>query len=245
VDTTRFVERLTNAQGRSQFVIVVVADIRGFSVFSKQHEAPDVAMYIKRFYCNAITSYFKNASFVKSTGDGLLMTFEYTEKNLFDVSKKVLESCLKCLEAFPNICKNEPMINFAVPRRIGFGITRGTACCLFSGDDVIDYSGHQLNLASRLMDYARPQGIVIAESFSQEAIPGDLRSSFMRKQVYVRSIAERSPMEVFYLKGKTEIPEYALSPMGENWVKESYYFNFYANQGVRGICGGFGCKNQF
>jgi hypothetical protein len=46
----KFADALVDAQGRSEFVIVVVADIRGFSRFSTVNESPNIAMFIKRFY---------------------------------------------------------------------------------------------------------------------------------------------------------------------------------------------------
>lgn len=72
----KFANALIDAQGRSEFVIVVVADIRGFSRFSTVNESPNIAMFIKRFYLQLINEYFKTANFVKPTGDGLLMTFQ-------------------------------------------------------------------------------------------------------------------------------------------------------------------------
>ena len=49
-----FRKALDNAIGESQFVIVVIIDIRGFSEFSRTCESPDVAMFIKRTYMRII-----------------------------------------------------------------------------------------------------------------------------------------------------------------------------------------------
>src|SRR5947207_15404267 len=111
-----FAEALVDAQGRSEFVIVVVADIRGFSKFSTTNESPNIAMFIKRFYLQLINKYFSTANFVKPTGDGLLMTFPYSESDLLDVSATIINSCILCLNDFPNICCDDPMINFDVPK---------------------------------------------------------------------------------------------------------------------------------
>jgi len=72
-----FLSLLETAQGQSDFVIAVVADIRGFSEFSRRNESPNTAMFIKRFYVQLLTKYFPEAAFVKPTGDGMLMTFPY------------------------------------------------------------------------------------------------------------------------------------------------------------------------
>ena len=209
---------LAEAQGKSEYVITVVADVRGFSTFSKQHESTDIAMFIKRFYMRLIDDYFSKAGFFKTKGDGLLMTFPYSESNLREVAHNVISNCLRCLVEFPEICAEDPMINFKTPENIGFGIARGTACCLYAGDEIIDYSGHLLNLASRLMDIARPSGIVIDSNFMHEMIPEDLRDSFKKASVFIRSISEEKPYGIFYLEDYVRIPEVFLSPMVEdNW----------------------------
>ena len=211
-------EALRTAEGRSEFLIVVVADIRGFSEFSTRNESPNIAMFIKRFYLMLITNYFKTATFVKPTGDGLLMTFRYSETDLLTVGKLVMDGCMRCLADFPTLCAEDPMINFPVPVNIGFGIARGTACCLFSNNETLDYSGHLLNLASRLNDLARPSGIVIDSNFLSAVIPDSHRELFKTAKVYVRSIAETEPVEVLYLADKVHIPDDRLRPLsGDNW----------------------------
>jgi class 3 adenylate cyclase len=221
----QFADALVNAQGRSEFIIVVVADIRGFSSFSTINESPNIAMFIKRFYLQLINKYFKGANFVKPTGDGLLMTFSYSEDNLLKVSEEVIGSCLSCLNDFPNICVNDPMINFPVPQAIGFGIARGTACCLYSGKETLDYSGHLLNLASRLNDLARPSGIVVDGNYLESVIPESARGMFKEQQVYVRSIAEEIPMKVLYLDSYVRISDSSLAPLvGETWKTVSKTF---------------------
>src|SRR5207244_3281826 len=97
-----------------------------------------------------------------------LLVFPYTEDSLHSVALDVISGCFSCLNEFGTICEADPMINFETPQRVGFGITRGPACCLFSGKDVLDYSGHLLNLASRLMDLARPSGILVDGNFLKQ-----------------------------------------------------------------------------
>jgi hypothetical protein len=110
------------------------------------------------------------------------------------------------------------MINFLLPQAIGFGIARGTACCLFSGEQILDYSGHLLNLASRLNDLARPSGIVLDGNYLSSVIPEAQRGMFKEQEVYLRSIAEDKPMKVFYLDKYVRVSELSLSPLaGETW----------------------------
>lgn len=214
----KFRESLDTAEGHSEFIIVVVVDIRGFSAFSKRHESPDTAMYIKRVYMRLIDDYFTTASFYKSTGDGLLVTIPYTESTLKEVASNTIKSCLSCYEEFGHICDNDPMINFDVPSKIGIGIARGTACCLKSDDLILDYSGHILNLASRLMNLARPSGIVIDGDFVIELLDEEDQALFEEKEAYLRSIAEESPKTVYILKEAVDIPSEYLQPLKlEQW----------------------------
>lgn len=213
-------KKLAAAEGRSEFVIAVVCDIRGFSEFSTQHESPDTAMFIKRFYLKLLSEYFDKATFAKPTGDGLLMTFSYTEKSLTGVSAYVLEACFKAITDFPHMFKDDPMINFPTPTNLGFGIARGPACCLFSGKDVIDYSGHVLNLAARLNDFARPLGVVIDGQYLKQVIPEKIVGQFKSERAYIRSIAEQTEREIF-VSSSVCLPSYSKYPIAvDKWTSE-------------------------
>ena len=211
-------EALPKADGRSERIIVVIADIRGFSAFSLRHESPEVAMYIKRVYIKLINEYFPFNSFYKPTGDGLLMTIQIDEENLEERARATVDACLRCIEEFPNICAGDPMINFEVPSQIGFGVTRGTACCLISGEAVLDYSGQILNLASRLTDLARPEGIILDGQFGIELLSNPVKEKFQPTEVYIRSVAEAEPRGVHIQKGVVEVPAHAKMPLDfETW----------------------------
>lgn len=194
---TGLIDKFKNANGRSEFVIAVVCDIRGFSNFAKNHEAPDIAMFSKRFFVRLLEEYFVNTDFAKPTGDGMLLLFRYSESTLHEVSDSVLKTCRNVVHDFPSMMQNDSMINYKVPDAIGFGIARGTAFCLYSADEAVDYSGQTLNLASRLNELARPHGIVIDGSYMLSVIPEEMRGSFSTDMVYLRGISEERPREVF------------------------------------------------
>ncbi len=214
---TALIDKFKNANGRSEFVIAVVCDIRGFSSFCKKHEAPDIAMFSKRFFVKLLEEYFVDTDFAKPTGDGLLLLFRYSENNLHQVAESVLKSCLAVVRDFPTMMNNDAMINYAVPDAVGFGIARGTAFCLYSDGGVVDYSGQTLNLASRLNEFARPHGVVIDGSFMDSVIPEELRGTFYTDTVYVRGIAEEFPREVFCSRDVGIPPEAKTS-----WQKSTF-----------------------
>jgi class 3 adenylate cyclase len=108
-----------------------------------------------------LRDYFKNAAFAKPNGDGLLMNFQHDDENLKPVSADIWDNCFEALKDFPTMFKGVPLINYETPAAIGFGIARGSASFLEPDNEKLDYSGKLLNLAARLMEFARPQGMVV------------------------------------------------------------------------------------
>jgi len=61
-------------------------------------------------------------------------------------------------------------------------------------------------------------GIVIDGCFLEDVIPETARGMFKEQRVFVRSIAEETPINVFYLDKYVQIRGEALSPFsGDNW----------------------------
>jgi class 3 adenylate cyclase len=198
---------LDNVQGISEFVIAVIIDIRDFSSFAMKVESVQTTAFLKRIYIEMIDRYFGKASFVKPTGDGLLLAFPYDETNLKEVAPYVVRSSLACLADFTLLCDGDDMINFNIPDKIGIGISRGAATNVVSNGLTIDYSGRPFNIASRLMDFARPSGIILDSKFGENLIPSDVKDKFSTADVYLRGIADNSLTKIYYLRDTTIIPE--------------------------------------
>lgn len=182
-------------------------------------------MFIKRFYLTLLEHYFDRASFAKPTGDGLLLIFRYSERDLPQVAEYVLTACLRAMDDFPAMFDGDPMVNFLTPTDLGFGISRGPTCCIFSGRTVVDYSGQLLNLAARLNDYARPRGIVLDGQFQMGVIPASLRHRFAQSDVYIRGIAEDTPRRVLCLTPEVRLPAHANIPISsDEWVSVEQSF---------------------
>lgn len=224
-----FRKALDDAIGVAEYVITVIVDIRGFSAFSQSCESPDTAIFIKKVYTKLIDSYFNFASFYKSAGDGLLLTIPYVEDNLKEMAEKTVSSCIDCHNEFGSICSGDPMINFAVPDKIGIGIARGNACCLVSGDTTIDYSGRLLNLTARLSSIARPSGIIIDGRFGINLLSKEIRKGFKKRNVYLDGIAEYEPITVYVTEKFTVIPKHNTKQIArETWrrvVEEKRFKN--------------------
>ena len=113
-----FLKLLEKATGRSEDVIAINLDIRSFTPFCKTVDSLRVATYITRVYLKIIKDYFKNASYYKPTGDGLIIIIPYTRENLHEVANLAIESCLKLLQDFSSLCIDDPMINYSTPQKL-------------------------------------------------------------------------------------------------------------------------------
>jgi len=129
------------------------------------------------------------------------------------------------LKEFGTFCANDPMINFEIPRKIGIGMSRGTACRLISKNKIIDYSGRVLNLASRLMDFARPTGIVFDADFGIELLSNEQVKLFCKESIYIKGIAEREPIDIWYTKDLIKVPASAKQPLDKiKWKIDPHHW---------------------
>lgn len=209
-------ELIRSATGRSERVVVVFLDVRGFTSFANFDESVNTAEFLKTVYVRILDDYFREPAFVKPTGDGLLILLRYhDDDSLKAVLELALRRSIELVEQFPTICDGAPMINFDVPSDLGIGIARGAATALVAGDTLIDYSGRPLNLAARLMDMARPSGVVCDGRLGIDLMEQGLQERFVRESVYVKGVSEEDPMAVYCLAGRTESPAQYRSPARE------------------------------
>jgi hypothetical protein len=145
----------------------------------------------------------------------------HNEENLDEVLKKTITSCLKVMVDFSSFCSRDPLINFNVPGKVGIGLSRGSACRLFSEDKTLDYSGSVLNIASRLMDLARPMGIVFDANLGIELLPDRVIKLFEKDYAFIKGISEGEPIDIYRTKN-IRIPPLNKQPIGDmKWeVKE-------------------------
>jgi len=213
---------LDHARGSTQFVIALNLDIRGFSHFSLSVDPAQSAFYIRQVYRRLIRDYFKSASFFKTTGDGLLVVFHCDEESIASLVNDTIEKSFDIISKWPTLVENEPLINFPVPQHIGIGITMGTACCLSAKGKILDYSGKTLNLCARLMDFARPSGIVFDQGLPYKLLADVHQRRFKSEKVYIRGIAESTPVAVYYSEEFTRISPRFKEPFDEvAWETES------------------------
>jgi class 3 adenylate cyclase len=205
---------LPSAKGESHPVVVIFLDIRGFSSFAKIAESVDAAIYLRSIYLKILDDYFPNFSFFKPTGDGLMIILNFEDvEQLTQTINDAVNASLRLIQDFPTLTAKDPMINFTVPDALGIGLSRGSATALVSDDQVLDYSGRPLNLAARLMDLARPRGVVFDESLGWELLKIELRNKFSRELAYIRGISEDSPINVYVMTNEVQLADVNRRPI--------------------------------
>ena len=199
----RFRELLGSARAETCQVVATFVDIRGFSTFTAQGESFDTALYLRSVFSTILSVHFPDATFFKSTGDGLLIVHELpaNPQQVPEVVSSILSRCVSLVAAFGQITANDYMINFPVPQKLGVGIARGSVTRLTSDVGVLDYTGRCLNLAARLMDKARPAGVIFADQHAKQLMDAELAKLFTDDRVCIRGISEQKPMAIVISKG--------------------------------------------
>lgn len=208
----RLKKLLHAAEGKSQFVVAVFLDVRGFSAWMT--DSSKSAVYLKSIYTKILDDYFAEADFFKPTGDGLLVVLDHDEASLESTVQAAVSRGISLVEDFVTLTDGDRMVNFDVPTKLGVGVARGSATRLISGRETLDYSGEPLNLAARLMDLARPSGVVFDASLGIELLDKGTAARFVEEEVYVKGISEDAPMSVYALRDRVVIPEFNRFPIG-------------------------------
>jgi len=230
-----FKQALPSARGESNSVVVAFVDIRSFSAFSGRLDSVETGLYVRKLYERILNDYFPFATYWKPTGDGLLVVTTYSENEqgtLEQALNLMVDAALRLTEEFKDILTADPMINFPpLPDKVGIGISRGTACRLVAGtgdgEKTLDYSGRLLNLAARLMDLARPEGVVIDGLAGIDLLTPERRTRFSKQRVYLRGVSPSQALDIYYTNGATIIPDINKRRLDEpSWAKINHQETF-------------------
>ncbi len=203
-----FKDLLPQATGENQWVAAINADIRSFTS-SMSGDPAETALYLQRVYTRILDNYFGDISFFKPTGDGLLLIvpFEATEAELARVTQLVVGDAIRLVNDFPTIVEGDKLVQFPHPKAIGIGLAAGSVSRLAAGDVTLDYTGRALNVASRLMDLARPSGVVVESTLDFSSLDPATADLFVRDHVYLKGVAEGGGVDIFYTREPTRIPD--------------------------------------
>ena len=138
----------------------------------------------------------------KNLGDGVMIVWELDKASHRIVegltTRYILEYVQEVAELFHHMftglsqAETDAYSELVSKLRLGFGLARGHTLRLdFPGKSLPDYSGAVVNLAARLMNYARPQGIVAQLDFSRSLL--EMKSS--DKEGRILTIREIKGME--------------------------------------------------
>lgn len=117
----------------------------------------------------------------KNLGDGVMLVWEIPAGTPPVIQGKATHRVLliinRIFQSFekrfrnPGIVEVDAYSELVKKMRIGFGLARGHAWKLDFGSNLKpDYAGSVINLASRLQDLARPEGVVCQREFSQSLL---------------------------------------------------------------------------
>lgn len=203
---------LRSATGESQKVVAIFLDVRGFSSWSA--ESTEAADYLKSIYNTILSSHFVDPAYFKLTGDGMMVIYTFTdEKSLRATLRSTVAKSLALVKAFPTITRGDGMVNFEVPQHLGIGLARGSATVIRSGGRTLDYTGRTLNRAARLMDFARPLGVVFDDSLGIDHLTKTTQMLFAQDRVFIRGISDTEPRQIYFVSDWTKISDHSRLPI--------------------------------
>jgi len=197
-------------------VLTTFIDIRGFSKFAGIAESSDTAIFLRDMYSRVLTHFFPEFTYAKPTGDGLMIVRELaTEVDAVEAAGcGKFSNAVQLVKDFPGLTDENVLITISVPRRIGIGIARGSATRIVVDDGaIIDYSGRCLNLAARLMDLARPQGVIFSDRHARALLGEEIADELSNDDVYIKGVSEDDPVSILFTPEWVAIPEIAYEPI--------------------------------
>jgi class 3 adenylate cyclase len=181
--------------GESEDVVVLFADIRGFTRFAERHAAEDVVATLNMTLSELVAPLRLHGGILdKYIGDGFLAFFE-PSPDLPTAAEAALEAAQMMQRAFSNL--RAGALGAALRELgLGVGISSGRVVVGNVGsEDAMDYTivGDAVNVASRLQDLAEAGEVLLSES-AYRMIRRDVCASVMR---HVTLRGREDPMDVF------------------------------------------------
>lgn len=165
--------------------LVLVYDIRGFTAASKRVGTADLGAFATAAH-REILDLFSPCppTFVKNLGDGHLLVWETPNGLDAALLDRVLAAARKAPGAFASFVAGQGALGARLPKQVGIGIAYGET---FKSDD---YYGVTMNLAARLQNEARPEGLALSETVFDAAARRDerLRAEFRRAKVGLKGL---------------------------------------------------------
>lgn len=144
--------------------LVLIYDIRGFTAASRRVGTADLGAFATAAHREILDLFAKRApTFVKNLGDGHLLIWDAPEGMDPGLLDPVIAAARRAPDVFRAFVDRQGALGASLPRQVGIGIAFGET---FKSDD---YYGITLNLAARLQNEARPEGLALSEEVFESA----------------------------------------------------------------------------
>ena len=171
----------------------LIADIRGYTSFTRQRGDEDAARLTARFA--------DLTREVVAAGGGQTVELRGDEALcVFDSPRQALRAAVALQQRFADAMREDP----SLPLRVGIGLEAGEAVRAEDG-----YRGGALNLAARLCSLARPGEVLAGDGIVLMAGPAEGISYSDRGRVRVKGIT--NPVRVHRLEFELDLPAEASS----------------------------------
>jgi class 3 adenylate cyclase len=165
--------------------LVLIYDIRGFTAASRRIGTADLGAFATAAH-RVILDLFSTCppGFVKNLGDGHLLVWEAADGLHPGLLDPVMAAAKKAQTAFAAFVAGQGALGAQLPKQVGIGLAFGET---FKSDD---YYGVAMNLAARLQNEARPEGLAMSETIFDAAARRDerLRLEFQRARVHLKGL---------------------------------------------------------
>lgn len=139
--------------------VILIYDIRGFTAVSKKIATAELGAFATAAHQTILGLFApRPPSFVKNLGDGHLLIWETTDDPEKELVSFVVEAAKKARAAFPAFVAGQKAEGVELPKHVGIGVAVGDV----SRSD--DYYGVAVNLAARLQNLARPEGLAMDDT---------------------------------------------------------------------------------
>lgn len=169
--------------------VILIYDIRGFTAASKKLPAGELGRFATAAHRSILELFASNPpTFVKNLGDGHLLIWETEEEAEPKLVQFIVETAAKARSIFPAFVaghlKEPENAGQILPTQVGIGVVVGEV----SKSD--DYYGVAVNLAARLQNMSRPEGLAMDQKTFTKA--GDreemIRKGFRKARVSLKGL---------------------------------------------------------
>ncbi len=165
--------------------VILIYDIRGFTAASKKIATGDLGAFATAAHKTILELFAaRPPSFVKNLGDGHLLIWETTDDPEKELVSFVVAAAKKARAAFPAFVAGQRIEGVQLPKHVGIGVAVGDV----SRSD--DYYGVAVNLAARLQNLARPEGLAMDSTVFGMAGKRDelMRQGFRKMKVGLKGL---------------------------------------------------------